>query len=842
MIFGQFQISQCLNCHDFFSPTNIYSLCVLKGDDQQQHSHPSTLSTQTCSTPSSPNSRNYHHSSDHLIFVSTSNNIYVITSNKINPSHHQLSNYNNNNLLKNSVLEQTIHKDFPIQEIPIYNISRIPTDSQIISISAFRSHYDKSKIVLGVTFTQPISYNENSNSSKRKYDDEDDGNENNNNDDDHQRNSTHSNNNNNNNNSLYNEEYFSSSYDSAGGGDSTDEDSLLVESHHSKQSSTKKKKKKSTSSIIGKSFVSHSKMLKSNSDFGTITNATNSGGNSSSVSGNTTPNSGLSSSEQDTDTYIEQQQQQQQFNNYLYIYLLDEEEIFSPKIGTFSSNASNPNTPSANSTPSSTMTKHKCIQTFVLGYIPLGLSTQMVTLYPSMQQFPMFVLCGSDKSIHCFSDIIVQQSVVTSGGITISSGISSSGQSVSSTNIGYSLKLFDIPIVSNLFITNNGRIIYLNTSTSSSSNTTTTGSNASMVDMNTSSIMMNIPSSASRSRNFLLNDNLFVEYDFANCMLNIPGSIIDLDYKHNILIMGCQNGIVKGIQYSSISLSPSSSSFSSTTNMNSPLPYLEFQFMLNSPISSISILNYSYDPPSHCLTFIVGESIGRVVIYSIHVNSTTTALNLFPSNSSSGGSCSCSNNTTFTTSSTNNTTANNNNNSSSGIANTTTTNTNSTTTNTTNTTTHSFSSGSYQVVEEPMVIYNDEFGDSITCIHLLHYGESHEAFTEIYIGTYNKKLIVYQYDGESKTCSYKTTYHFEYPIYCIDSVDINNDGVKEIIVCTMYEIQILQPDLQAIGEYLKRKLLNRLKKRTTQVESVWMINTSQPQSTSTTSTTKSEEN
>ncbi|KAG2378262.1 hypothetical protein C9374_008405 [Naegleria lovaniensis] len=760
-----FQLSQCLNCHDFFSPTNIYSLCVLKGDafshhQPQPHSSINTT-TQNTSSPQ-PNSRSNYHSSDHLIFVATSNNIYVIMSNRNTLNNNQLQN-------NNSVFEQTIHKDFPIQEIPIYNISRIPTDSQIISISAFRSHYDKSKIVLGVTFTQPISYNE-ANSSKRKYDDEDDHNENSShNDDEHaQRNSNNSNN-------LYNEEYFSSSYDSAGGGDSTDEDSLLAETH-SKQSSTKKKKKKSNSSIIGKSFVSHSKMLKSNAEYGTNTNPS-SGGNP--VGGNTAPNSGIASSEQDTDAYTEQQQQ---FNNYLYIYLLDEDELFSLKNGSITSSS---NTPNTNSTPSSasntTMTKHKCIQTFILGYIPLGLTTQMVTLYPSMQQFPMFVLCGTDKSIHCFSDIIIQQGVST--------GVGTSG-----TNVGYSLKLFDIPIVSNLFVTSNGRIVYLNSSSSSSSssNTNTTGSNSSSsssmdTTMNTS-IMMNIPSSTSssmsRGRNFHLSDNLFVEYDFANMMWNIPGSIIDLDYKHNLLIMGCQNGIVKGIQYSS-SCSPSS--FSPTQMNASPPPHLEFQFMLNSPISSISILNCS--PDHHDLTFIVGEAMGRVVMYSIHLNSISATTFMCPNSSAS-----CMNSMTTTTTS-------------GGLNTSTTTTSTSSTTTTTITSSHSYQ------IEESTVIYCDEFGDSITCIHLLHYGEStsHQAaLTEIYIGTYNKKLIVYQYDGESKTCSYKTTYHFEYPIYCVDSVDINNDGVKEIIVCTMYEIQILQPDLRAIGEYLKNKLLKRV--------------------------------
>ncbi|EFC49921.1 predicted protein [Naegleria gruberi] len=535
--------------------------------------------------------------------LATSNNIYVL----LDSDDHQqqlstsptsiiniLNNSSNNttinsNIANNNNKDVFIQREFPIQEIPIYNISRIPADSQIISISAFNSNYDKSKLVLGVTFTQPINTSINTSldnsEQKRKYIDDDENRD---------------------------EDQYSSSYDSGGGGDSTDEDSEMNTIH------SKKKKKKVNTSGGGSSFVSHSKM-------------------------------------NENEENEQQNQQNQQFNNYFYIYLLDIDEIVNNHNNIkynsllYSSNINTQN-----------QTKHKCIQTFSLGYVPLKLSTQTTTLYPNLQKYSIFVICGSDKNFHCFSDIILTPQ-----------------------NNSILLKLFDLP----LYTRNNEY--------------------------------------ASNIRHYYnrFNENLFIEYDFI-IPGGVPGSVIDFDSNNNLLVMGCQNGFVKICKGAN----------------------LELQFMLNSPISSVKILNYT---PTE-LSLLVGESVGRVVLYNVPLTSFVKDNNnqMVPSTPS--------------------------------IIN----NTNEIMTNIQST-----------------VIYSDEFGDSITCLYAQPY---RCGITDIYIGTYNRKLIVYQF--ESNTCIYKCTYHFEYPIQYIDSLDINNDGVKEIIICTMFEIQILQPDLTSIANYIKEKL------------------------------------
>ena len=559
-----FNLSQCLNCHDFFYPTNIYSLCTLDNSE---------------SSSSEPS----------MIFVSTSNNIYVI-SGQDHDHHHDTT---PSSTSTSTTQEHIIHQEFPIQEIPIYSISRIPTDSQIISMSCFKSNYDKNKIILGVTFTQPIQLAEEL-SKNREYEDKESSVE-----------------------DLDDEDYLSSSYDSAGGGDSTDD-----EDHQPHNIKKKKKKIGVRDNLLGKTFVSHSK---------------NSEMNASSMNSTMNDNRGEQESDDPSQSAV------QQYNSYFHIYLLDEDEILSNK--------------------STTSTKHKCIQTFVLGYVPLKLARQTVTLHPSMQQFSMFVLCGSDKSMHCFSDIIVH-------------------------NIMMFLKVFDMPIKPSYVFTNTNR------------------------SMTTE----------------LANNNMFIEYDFIQ-MLNLPGSIIDYDSQSNILAVACQNGFIKCIQ---------SSGF-------------EFQCMLNSPVSSIKILGYRNNE----LTIIVGETIGRAILYTINVP--TTALTLIqPSNTPISTPIMAWPTPSFVNS-----------------------------------------------IQPPSIIYSDEFGDDITCIHTLKYCG---GITDIYVGTYNRKLIVYQYDDENNTCIYKSTYHFECPIYGINTMDINRDGVKELIVCTMFELQILQPDLQSILTCLKERL------------------------------------
>jgi hypothetical protein len=94
---------------DLYLPSNMYSLCVL--DDLQDEYN------------TAPPSQRHN-----FVFLATTNNVYCIQP--------QIDNAT----------------AISIQEIPIHTIARIPADTDIVSMSAFR--YNDNKIILATALTQ----------------------------------------------------------------------------------------------------------------------------------------------------------------------------------------------------------------------------------------------------------------------------------------------------------------------------------------------------------------------------------------------------------------------------------------------------------------------------------------------------------------------------------------------------------------------------------------------------------------------------------------------------------------------------------------------------------------
>ncbi|CAG8486028.1 16673_t:CDS:10 [Dentiscutata erythropus] len=94
--------------------------------------------------------------------------------------------------------------------------------------------------------------------------------------------------------------------------------------------------------------------------------------------------------------------------------------------------------------------------------------------------------------------------------------------------------------------------------------------------------------------------------------------------------------------------------------------------------------------------------------------------------------------------------------------------------------------------------------DSVLCSNIMDV--DWDGNNEIIIGTYGRELLVY-----------KQGLSFSHPIYQIANLDLNQDGIEELIVATQYGIHILQPNLEkAKTELLKvledlKSLKNELK-------------------------------
>ena len=99
---------------------------------------------------------------------------------------------------------------------------------------------------------------------------------------------------------------------------------------------------------------------------------------------------------------------------------------------------------------------------------------------------------------------------------------------------------------------------------------------------------------------------------------------------------------------------------------------------------------------------------------------------------------------------------------------------------------------------------SDEY-DCVTCICAADL--SFNGRLTVLLGTFSQELLTYQEDGCSSS-SWQLVWQksFPSPILGIKYADLTGDGVKEIIVITTKDVQILQHDLETV----KETALNRL--------------------------------
>ncbi|KAL1933395.1 hypothetical protein VTP01DRAFT_7485 [Rhizomucor pusillus] len=90
--------------------------------------------------------------------------------------------------------------------------------------------------------------------------------------------------------------------------------------------------------------------------------------------------------------------------------------------------------------------------------------------------------------------------------------------------------------------------------------------------------------------------------------------------------------------------------------------------------------------------------------------------------------------------------------------------------------------------------------DSVLCSHAIDV--DWDGQREIIIGTYGRQVIIYKEKAGSLDYEVLWRRQFAYPIYRITHLDLNLDGLDELIVATMYGIHILQPNMKKARERL----------------------------------------
>ncbi|KAG2215170.1 hypothetical protein INT46_001446 [Mucor plumbeus] len=90
--------------------------------------------------------------------------------------------------------------------------------------------------------------------------------------------------------------------------------------------------------------------------------------------------------------------------------------------------------------------------------------------------------------------------------------------------------------------------------------------------------------------------------------------------------------------------------------------------------------------------------------------------------------------------------------------------------------------------------------DSVLCSHVMDVDWDGEK--EILIGTYGRQVLIYKQVAGTQVYTVLWKRQFAYPIYRMTHLDLNRDGLDELIVTTMYGVHIFQPNMKKAREKL----------------------------------------
>ncbi|CAB4424908.1 unnamed protein product [Rhizophagus irregularis] len=112
-----------------------------------------------------------------------------------------------------------------------------------------------------------------------------------------------------------------------------------------------------------------------------------------------------------------------------------------------------------------------------------------------------------------------------------------------------------------------------------------------------------------------------------------------------------------------------------------------------------------------------------------------------------------------------------------------------------------------EILKSPIYLRECSQHDSVLCSHIMDI--DWDGKNEILIGTYGRELLIYKQNVNSQDMiTYQLLWQrsFTHPIYRITSLDLNEDGIEELIVATQYGVHILQPNLSKAKEQLLKVL------------------------------------
>ncbi|CAG8512294.1 4926_t:CDS:10 [Ambispora leptoticha] len=94
--------------------------------------------------------------------------------------------------------------------------------------------------------------------------------------------------------------------------------------------------------------------------------------------------------------------------------------------------------------------------------------------------------------------------------------------------------------------------------------------------------------------------------------------------------------------------------------------------------------------------------------------------------------------------------------------------------------------------------------DSVLCSHVMDV--DWDGRNEILVGTYGREMLIYKQEENDNDPTFQLIWRrsFAHPIYRIDHLDLNQDGLEELVVTSQYGIHVFQPNLHKAKELLNQ--------------------------------------
>ncbi|KAI9179955.1 hypothetical protein H9P43_005316 [Blastocladiella emersonii ATCC 22665] len=109
----------------------------------------------------------------------------------------------------------------------------------------------------------------------------------------------------------------------------------------------------------------------------------------------------------------------------------------------------------------------------------------------------------------------------------------------------------------------------------------------------------------------------------------------------------------------------------------------------------------------------------------------------------------------------------------------------------------------WDAVEPHTLLLSDQF-DSVLCACVARLRWTDGKRDQLLLGTYGQRVLMYDFDSISNQYQLVSVKKMAYPVHAMYHADMTGDGLRELVVASLYSLHILQHDMDEVLSLLRR--------------------------------------